>query len=220
MSEFGKLQFSRSFKERVTRELLELCSRGGSLLWQTSGQLQTHGGCVSAMHIRHVANFCLTPGFVRSKMRYVVDFGCGVGQAVLTLANKFSNKTVYGIERDEARVSCLKARVLEHGIGNVDVVTCDWTRSVRDEAIWSFLSDVGFIFYNNFNCAGIADESFMQVVERYVGRGSIIICYSRLFLRERSRLVRETKHLVVVDGDHFSWMSGEREITVYQYEVV
>jgi tRNA G46 methylase TrmB len=94
-------------------------------------------------------------------MRYIVDFGCGVGQAVLTLANRFGNKTVYGIERNEARVNCLKARLAVHNIDNVDVVTCDWTKSVRDEAVWSFLSDVGFIFYNNFNCAGIVDESFM-----------------------------------------------------------
>jgi trans-aconitate methyltransferase len=76
---------------------VEICSESGNLLGKTLGQFHIHGGCVSAMHIRHVANFC-----------------CGIGQAVLTLVNRFPDKTVNGIKQDEARINCSKARFAAH----------------------------------------------------------------------------------------------------------
>ena len=227
MAEFGKISFSARFAQRLKSDLdcIGKDRRTSKMIKQTTGRFQSHGGCVSPEHVAAVVNLFLTPRFVRSDMKYIADFGCGVGQVVLTLAHRFGQVPVYGIDNDSSRLHLLRKRVEDFkdesfDFDNIIAVDCDWTKTSEDRLRWGFLDKVGFIFYNNINLSGDPDEFFERVVEKYVKPGTVIVCYERLFRGDRSHLVKETIHETTVDSDDFSWLIREKQIKLFRYERV
>jgi protein-L-isoaspartate O-methyltransferase len=135
----------------------------------------------------------LFAGFGISRRDSVIDFGCGKGGALITLA-KFPFARVTGVEMSAALVEVARKNLAALGIGNVEIACCD-AASYRE------LDDYNYVYlFNPFPGAVVRAvlENLEQSLQRRPRRVVIVylnpVCHGEIVAGATFRKVAELAH--------------------------
>ena len=197
--------------------------RSHRLLGMITSDRWSSGGSMWTKHLRELI-YCGNLGEEIRNFGFL-DFGCGIGNPVVMVKERWPGKLCVGVDFDEVRMNFLRRRLAVRDLldNKMFTIVTNWCETWSNDEAWEFMRLTRFVIYfNNFNMDGEVNEYAQKLILRQASLGSVVIAYSPLFTVDRQGLVVDCREVEMeLDYTHFTWMSASKKVVkVYIYRVL